>query len=194
MDDVQLLDGEIAELNEAVTRSQEGYVGLLRAIGQFDPEQRKSLAPFARSWIRQSLQELQADFLRPMRLPRAALRDLSRLKTERDRIVSTEHREPGVRELAARTGIALQRAEELIRADRRARSLSEPKLAPDAQFGTTGDLLADPSSDAEYDEVVDGVAERLGLSVNRVRRIQRRALSKLARAAQAPVPTPTEDS
>lgn len=37
----------------------------------------------------------------------------------------------------------------------------------------------------EPERAVD-VAERLGLSVDRVRRIQRRALSKLARAAQAP--------
>jgi DNA-directed RNA polymerase sigma subunit (sigma70/sigma32) len=216
VDDVQLLDGEIAELNEAVTRShnrsnelrarlgslpaasgagefvagtmgreadteppdeelvraaksgdtraretlferytpmivsearsfrvdrldfadliQEGYVGLLRAIGQFDPEQRKSFAPFARSWIRQSLQELQAHFLRPMRLPRAALRALLSRLTEREREV-----------LAARFGL----------------DGHEPERAVD-------------------------VAERLGLSVDRVRRIQRRALYKLARAAQAP--------
>lgn len=103
---------------------QEGYIGLLRAIGQFDPDEQRSFAPVARVWIRHSLEELQADFLRPLRLPREALRDLSRLKTERDRIFMTEHHEPSLRELAERTGIDYERAQELVRADRRPRRRS----------------------------------------------------------------------
>jgi DNA-directed RNA polymerase specialized sigma subunit len=200
VENVQLSDGEIAELNEAVTRSHSRSNELRAALvklppasgtGEFitqtigreadtdppdaelaraarsgDSRARETLleryTPLivseARSWIRHSLKELQADFLRPLRLPREALRDLSRLKTERDRISMTEHREPSLRELAERTGIDYERAQKLVRADRRPRGLSEPARAGDPRFGTLGDLLADPLSDADYDEVVDRIA------------------------------------
>lgn len=198
---------------------QEGIVGLLRALQRFDPERGVPFAAFATWWIRQSLQEARGDFMRPLRLPPKALRQLSQLKSEHQRIYEGERRSAQVGELAERTNIELGQAEALLVADARERSLDEPIASVDVELGTLGDLLEDPLSAAAYEDVVDAVAgeqlrallsrltererevvrarfgldapaeklsevgERLGVSAERVRQIEERALAKLRSAA-----------
>ena len=198
---------------------QEGIVGLLRALQRFDPERGVPFAGFATWWIRQSLQEARSDFMRPLRLPPKALRQLSQLKSEHQRIYEDERRSARVGELAERTNIELEQAEALMVADARERSLDEPIGGMDAELGTLGDLLEDPLSAAAYEDVVDAVAgeqlrallsrltererevvrarfgfdapaeklsevgERLGVSAERVRQIEERALAKVRSAA-----------
>jgi RNA polymerase sigma factor (sigma-70 family) len=198
---------------------QEGIVGLLRALQRFDAERGVPFAAFATWWIRQSLQEARSDFMRPLRLPPKALRQLSQLKSEHQRIYEGERRSAKVAELAKRTSIELTQAEALMVADTRERSLDEPIGSMDAELGTLGDLLEDPLSAAAYEGVVDAVAgqqlrallsrltdrerevvgarfgfdapaeklsevgERLGISAERVRQIEERALAKLRSVA-----------
>jgi RNA polymerase sigma factor (sigma-70 family) len=198
---------------------QEGIVGLLRALQRFDPERGVPFAAFATWWIRQSLQEARSDFMRPMRLPPKALRQLSQLKSEHQRIYQGERRAAKIGELADRTNIELEQAEALLTADARSRSLDDPIENTEGELGTLGDLLEDPLSAAAYEDVVDAVAgeqlrallsrltererevvqarfgfdvpaeklsevgERLGVSAERVRQIEERALAKLRHAA-----------
>jgi RNA polymerase sigma factor (sigma-70 family) len=199
---------------------QEGIVGLLRALQRFDPGRGVPFAAFATWWIRQSLQEARSDFMRPLRLPPKALRQLSQLRSEHQRIYEGERRSAKVAELAERTNIELEQAEALMIADARERSLDEPIGSMGAEFGTLGDRLEDPLSAAAYENVVDAVAgeqlrallsrltererevvgarfgfdgrpaeklsevgERLGISAERARQIEERALAKLRSAA-----------
>jgi RNA polymerase sigma factor (sigma-70 family) len=197
---------------------QEGIVGLLRALERFDPERGVPFAAFATWWIRQSLQEARSDFMRPLRLPPKALRQLSQLKSEHQRIYQDEGRSAKLGELAARTDIEVGQAEALLAADVRSRSLDEAIENTDGELGTLGDLLEDPLSATAYEDVVDAVAgdqlrallsrltqrerevvqarfgfdvpaeklsevgERLGVSAERVRQIEERALAKLRHA------------
>jgi RNA polymerase primary sigma factor len=198
---------------------QEGIVGLLRALERFDPARGVPFAAFATWWIRQSLQDARSDFMRPMRLPPKALRQLSQLKSEHQRIYQGERRSAKLGELADRTNIEVEQAEALLNADARPRSLDEPIDNVEGELGTMGDLLEDPLSAAAYEGVVDAVAgeqlravlsrltererevvqarfgfdapaeklsevgERLGVSAERVRQIEERALAKLRSAA-----------
>lgn len=198
---------------------QEGIVGLLRALQRFDPERGVPFAAYATWWIRQSLQEARSDFMRPTRLPPKALRQLSQLKSEHQRIYQGERRSAKIGELADRTNIELAQAEALLGADARPRSLDEPIENTEGELGTLGDLLEDPLSAEAYEDVVDAVAgeqlrallsrltererevvqarfgfdvpaeklsevgERLGVSAERVRQIEERALAKLRHAA-----------
>ncbi|HEX7084455.1 MAG TPA: sigma-70 family RNA polymerase sigma factor [Gaiellaceae bacterium] len=198
---------------------QEGIVGLLRALQRYDPSRGVPFAAYATWWIRQSLQEARSDFIRPLRLPPKALRQLSQLKSEHQRIYQGERRSAGVAELAERTSIELGQAVALAAVDARARSLDERIESLDGEVGSLGDLLEDPLSAAVYEEVIDAVAgaqlrallsrltdrerevvrarfgfdgageklieigERLGLSAERVRQIEERALAKLRHAA-----------
>jgi RNA polymerase sigma factor (sigma-70 family) len=198
---------------------QEGIVGLLRALQRYDPARGVPFAAFATWWIRQSLQEARSDFMRPMRLPPKALRQLSQLKSEHQRIYQGERRSAKIGELADRTSIEREQAEALLAADARPRSLNDPIENTDGELGTMGDLLEDPLSAAAYEDVVDAIAgeqlrtllsrltererevvqarfgfdvpaeklsevgERLGVSAERVRRIEERALAKLRSGA-----------
>ena len=54
---------------------QEGCIGILRALRRFDPERGVPFSVYAALWIRQALQELRSDFIRPLRLGIAAERD-----------------------------------------------------------------------------------------------------------------------
>ncbi|HET7127581.1 MAG TPA: sigma-70 family RNA polymerase sigma factor, partial [Gaiellaceae bacterium] len=182
------------------------------------PSRGVPFAAYATWWIRQSLQEARSDFIRPMRLPPKALRQLSQLKSEHQRIYQRERRSPAVAELAERTSIERGQAEALVAADAQARSLDESIGSLEGEVGTLGDLLEDPLSAAAYEDVIDAVAgeqlrallsrltdrerqvvqarfgfdtlpeklaevgERLGVSAERVRQIEERALAKLRQA------------
>jgi len=198
---------------------QEGIVGLLRALERYDAERGVPFAAYATWWIRQSLQDARSDFIRPFRLPPKALRQLSQLKSEHQRIYQHEQRSAGVAELAERTSIDVDQAKALAAADARVRSLDEPVEGGEGERGVLGDLLEDPLSAEAYEQVIEAVAgeqlrallsrltdrerevvrarfgfdgdaqklveigERLGVSAERVRQIEERALAKLRRAA-----------
>jgi RNA polymerase sigma factor (sigma-70 family) len=137
---------------------QEGCVGLLRALARYEPDRGTPFGTFASWWVRQALQELRSDFLRPFRLPPKALRQLSRLKSEHARTYVAEGREPPLAELAGRVGIDEAQAEALLRADAAIRSIDEPLGGERGELGALGDLLADPLSSEAYEEVVDAIA------------------------------------
>jgi RNA polymerase sigma factor (sigma-70 family) len=198
---------------------QEGIVGLLRALERYDPERGVPFAAYATWWVRQSLQDARSDFIRPFRLPPKALRQLSQLKSEHQRIYQAEHRSAGIAELAARTNVELDQARALSVADARVRSLDEPIEGGESELGALGDLLQDPLAADAYEEVIETIAgeqlhallsrltdrerdvvrarfgfdaeperlvdvgERLGVSAERVRQIEERALAKLRQAA-----------
>lgn len=197
---------------------QEGIVGLLRALERFDPDRGVPFQAFAGWWIRQALQSARSDFVRPFRLPPKALRQLSQLKSEHQRIYGAEQRSANVAELADRTSIDVDQALALAAADAHVRSLDEPVGQDEGDIGSLGDLVEDPLSAEAYEAVIDAVAgiqlrallarlterereivvarfgfdgpqqklvdvgERLGVSAERVRQIEERALAKLRHA------------
>jgi len=157
---------------------QEGCLGLLRALARYEPERGTPFGAYATWWIRQALQEARSDFMRPLRIPPKALRQLARLKSEHDRIYAAEERQPSIAELAARVDVDLGQAEALLRADAQVRSLSEPLVDADGEIGLLGDLLEDPLSAAEFEDVLDAIAgERLRLLLGRLSERERDILS-----------------
>jgi RNA polymerase sigma factor (sigma-70 family) len=197
---------------------QDGIVGLLRALERYEPDRGVPFVAYATWWVRQSLQEARSDFIRPFRLPPKALRQLSQLKSEHQRIYQAERRSAGIPELAERTHVEFEQARALAAADARVRSLDEAIEAEEADMGSLGDLLADPLSADAYERVVEEIAgtqlrallsrltdrerdvvrarfgfdtepqrlvdigAQLGISAERVRQIEERALAKLRHA------------
>jgi RNA polymerase sigma factor (sigma-70 family) len=194
---------------------QEGCVGILRALRRYDPDRGVPFEAYAAMWIRQALQELRSDFIRPLRLPPKALRQLAQLKSAHSQIYAREHRDASLSELASSTEIELGQVEALLRADASTRSLDEPITGLEGEIGTLGDLLEDPLSNDQYEEALDTIAAeqmrallthlterereivdsrfgfgrpaeklttvgaRLGISAERVRQIEERALTKM---------------
>jgi RNA polymerase sigma factor (sigma-70 family) len=204
---------------------QEGVVGLLRALGRFDPSMGTPFWAYASWWVRQAMQQLVAEVRRPVVLSDRALRQLARVKDARREHVQSEGREPSNEELAERTGLAVEQVQRLIAIDRTPRGLEEPLgTGADESAGTLGDMVADPTGEDDYERVIgkvaseqvsslpDSLSERersilcarygigcdaetlreiadgLGLSAERVRQIEERALVKLRTAAAFPSP------
>jgi RNA polymerase sigma factor (sigma-70 family) len=181
----------------------DGVLGLLRAVVDFDPG-KGSFVPWARLWIRQSLQQAVAERSRPFRLPTNVLWDIHELKQARERLLATLGREPDDQELADALGWAAGRGAEVVRAER---------IDYD---GGEGDLVACPRADAEYERVLERLAltqlrplllrltererevlaaraegeslrtigRRLGVSGERVRKIEQQAIEKMAAASK----------
>jgi RNA polymerase sigma factor (sigma-70 family) len=194
---------------------QEGCVGILRALQRFDADRGVPFSFYAALWIRQALQELRSDFIRPLRLPPKALRQLAQLKSAHYRIYADEHRDASPAELSTSTDIDLDQVEALLRADASTRSIDKPIGGLEGEIGTLGDLLQDPLSNDQYEEALDSIAgqqlrallerltererdiidsrfgferpaekltaigSRLGISAERVRQIEERALTKM---------------
>jgi RNA polymerase sigma factor (sigma-70 family) len=204
---------------EPIELMQEGVVGLLRAVERFDVDRGTRFAAYAGWWVRQAMQQLIAELTRPTVLSDRALRDLARLRDAHLALTVEAGREPSPAELAERVGFVPSHVEDLLSADRPARSLDETLLGGDGAVGTFGELLADPLAEGEYERVVSEiaaeelgalltslsereravlrwrygvgrpqeslrkVASRLGVSAERVRQLEERALGKLRVAA-----------
>ena len=199
---------------------QEGVVGLLRAIERFDPDRGVPFWGYATFWVRQAMQQLVSELTRPLVLSDRALRRLSHLKDAHRLALQESGREPGSAELAARAELSVEQVEDLLAADRTARSTDEPVSTEDGAVGRFGELLVDPLAHEEYERVLDAVeadalltllaglsdrerdvlerrygldgeeqslrqvGERLGVSAERVRQLESRALGKLAAGAR----------
>jgi RNA polymerase sigma factor (sigma-70 family) len=137
---------------------QEGVVGLLRAVGRFDPELGTPFWAYASWWVRQAMQQLVSEMTRPVVLSDRALRQLARVRDARRKQMQTERREPSTGELAAATGFSRERVDRLTAAERAPRSLDEPLATDDEGSATVGELLSDPVAEDGY-ERVDGALE-----------------------------------
>ena len=191
---------------------QEGVVGVLRALERYDPERGVPFWGYASWWVRQAMQQLVAELTGPAVLSDRALRHLARLKDAHREGLLEHGREPGRDELARRAGLAVERAPrsldepvaeedgaigtfgELI-ADPLAEDAYERVLAAvqaEELLALLSELSARERAVLEARFGLDGgdeatlgdVGARLGLSAERVRQLERRALAKLAAAAE----------
>ncbi|MEA2331986.1 MAG: polymerase primary sigma factor [Thermoleophilaceae bacterium] len=196
--------------------TQEGVVGLLRALERYDTELGTPFWAYASWWVRQAMQQLVAELTRPVVLSDRASRQLARLKRARSEHVQAHRCEPSVDQMATATGFTSEQIGSLVAVDRAPRTLDEP--AGDDDVSSPGELLADPGAEHEYERVEERleierlrrervhlvgrerhivtahygldcraqtlreIAGGLGLSVERVRQIEERALGKLREA------------
>jgi len=142
---------------------QEGTAALLRALQHLDPDRGVPYTAYARRWIERAIDDQVRELTRPARLSRRDLRELSRLRSERNRLYAQTEREPTVQELVERTGIAPERVRELFWLDAWPRSLYDPVVVDEEDalgrrpVEPLEDLLPDPWT-TDYDELIDRVA------------------------------------
>jgi RNA polymerase sigma factor (sigma-70 family) len=190
---------------------QEGVVGLLRALEGYDPSRGVPFWGYASWWVKQAMQQLVAELARPVVLSDRAMRQLARLRDvlqadgeaspsvlaaraeltleQVERLLAVERPPRSVEEPA---GGELGSLGELL-SDPLAEGEYERVLAA-IEVEELHALLAG-LSDRERDVVrsrygLDGeeqslrdVGARLGLSAERVRQIERRAMGKLTAEA-----------
>lgn len=205
---------------------EEGNLGLMHAIGKFEPERGFRFSTYASWWIRQSIERAIMHQARLVRLPVHVVRELNQvLKARRaleSRMPQGEQGERPVRveDVAAAVGRPVQEVAELLRFAEQPTSLDAPIERHPAE-GSAESLLDSVADDGASDpmsltlsneverllehgldelnererEVLSGryglrdrepetlevLAERLGLTRERIRQIQQEALIKLKR-------------
>ena len=203
---------------------EEGNLGLMHAIGKFEPERGFRFSTYASWWIRQSIERAIMHQARLVRLPVHVVRELNQvLKTRRAlegaAAAGADGRTVRVEEIAAAMQRPVAEVAELLRFAEQPTSLDAP-LERQAGNGaeTVGDMVADDQaadplgltlsheldallqhglgelSEREREvlagryglhdrepETLEVLAERLGLTRERIRQIQQEALLKLKR-------------
>jgi RNA polymerase primary sigma factor len=133
--------------------TQEGVVGLLRALERYDPDRDVPFWGYAAWWVRQAMQQVVSELSGPIVLSDRALRQLSRIKNAQRRFEQAHRRAGSSGELAARVGLPRSQVESLLCTERTARGLDQP-AGSDAVDGTSlGELLADLPAQEAYDRV-----------------------------------------
>jgi len=83
---------------------QEGNMGLLRAIGKFDPRRGFKFSTYATWWIRQSINRSIAEQARTIRIPVHLFESISRILRVQRQLTQTLGRDPNTEEIALEVG------------------------------------------------------------------------------------------
>ncbi|MCB9076800.1 MAG: sigma-70 family RNA polymerase sigma factor [Anaerolineaceae bacterium] len=193
--------------------SQEGVLGLIRAIDKFDVTKGVRLSTYASYWIRQSVSRAVAVQTRVIRLPVHKVDHLGKIKKAMGQLTQTLGRTPELEEIAALTGDEPAQIYELLQDGQDTLSLEEPvgedgaTLADFVENDLTQDLEDQVDSTLLETEIrralaglsaresrivelryglrdgqpltLQDVAERFGLTRERIRQIEKEALAKL---------------
>ncbi len=199
--------------------SQEGVLGLIRAIDKFDDKKGVRLSTYASYWIRQSVSRAVAVQTRVIRLPVHKVDQLGKIRKAMGQLTQILGRAPEVAEIAKYIGDDPNQVHELLQEGQETLSLEEP-IGEDG--ATLADFVENDLTQALEDQVdttllesevrralatltaresrivelryglrgglpltLQDVAERFGLTRERIRQIEKEALAKLRRPDQA---------
>ncbi|WP_330183050.1 sigma-70 family RNA polymerase sigma factor [Nocardia sp. NBC_01503] len=140
--------------------TQEGTVGLMRAVDKFDHRRGLKLSTYATWWIRQSIGRALADQSRTIRIPVHVVEVLNRAVRTRRELSQQLGREATVEEIAADMELPVDQVREVMRHGREPISLHTPVGAEDAT--ELGALLADAAPDPSVTVTEGALRGQLG--------------------------------
>ena len=143
---------------------EEGNLGLIHAVGKFDPERGFRFSTYATWWIRQAIERGLMNQTRTVRLPIHVIKEINGVLRAAHQLRQSLEREPTLEEIAAHLGKPLYEIERALCSNERVTSVDAPRTR-DGGGGDSSvlDAIADENygdpSQALQDENVNQVLE-----------------------------------
>jgi RNA polymerase primary sigma factor len=195
----------------------EGNIGLVEAVGRFDPGKGSKLSTYASWWIKRAIKRALVNQSKTIRLPAQVFDRITRMRRVSAQVSNELGREPTNEELAEELGIPNEKIARLKTIGLQPASLDAPtsneehtslcENIPDDQSLTPFELLREKDFSKQIDRLLktlneretaiiahrfglngtapkplEQVGELLGVTHERVRRLELAALAKLRRA------------
>ncbi len=109
----------------------EGNIGLMTAVDKYEPEKGYHFISYAVWWIRQSILKALAEQSRPVRLPLNRSNELITIMKAKNELIASGNAEPGVEEIAEKSGIDVDTVKNLLDVTKEMVSLDSPLKGSD---------------------------------------------------------------
>ncbi len=128
---------------------QEGNMGLMKAVEKFEYRRGYKFSTYATWWIRQAITRSIADQARTIRIPVHMIETINKLMRVQKKLVQDFGREPTPEEIAAESGMQVERVRGVLKMAQQPISMQQP--VGDSDDTSFGDFLEDKSAENPMD-------------------------------------------